>query len=67
MGIDDPGGKVFYGPVLAASAGFVLAGIALVLLGAVNRRGDEVLIGTVCCLFFGSGAGMLLAILRGSG
>lgn len=48
-----------------ASVGFVLAGVALLAVGAVRDRPDVVFVGAVGSVFFGACAWIAAGVLRG--
>jgi hypothetical protein len=55
-----------YGFLSVIAVGFVVAGVALIVIGATTSRWDKVFVGALCCLFFGACAWIGLALLRRS-
>jgi hypothetical protein len=55
-----------YGLVSVLSLGFVVAGIALIVIGASTHRWDRVFVGALGCFFFGACAWIGLSLLRRS-
>ena len=61
-----PADRGKYRLVLAGSVCFVVAGIALIAVGAATKRWDRVFVGAVGILFFGACAWFAVSLLRRS-
>jgi hypothetical protein len=62
-----PESRAKWALVLAGSAGFVVIGVALIVIGAARSRWDEVFIGALSCVVFGACSFFALVLLRGFG